>query len=280
MYIFSSYRLQSISTRRTQRIRWCCACRGVAHKLQSVRQQPTKKVRTCTVCSAPAHELHLSANKYTEDPLMPSLLLGSSSNAVNQQTSYKEGPHVVPFVALQLINCRYSSQQTSLHRSACTPSVALLLMNYVMICLLRKRSLGQICGHTESNGGSRSGSRRVHGLCRRETGGHLKVMRWLKTQKCVMEPSLYAIAAKHGHLEPLKCMWLAVPELDASVCDRAAMAGHLNIVKWARDNDCRWDQCTFSLAAMGGDMFFLEWLWLNGCPWDQLTCYTLPSPII
>lgn len=69
-------------------------------------------------------------------------------------------------------------------------------------------------------------------------GGHLNVMRWLKKQNCVMARSLYAIAAKHGHLELLKCMWLDRPKLDASVCDRAAMTGHLNIVQWARQNDC------------------------------------------
>lgn len=63
--------------------------------------------------------------------------------------------------------------------------------------------------------------------------GQSKAMRWLKKQNCVMGPSLYAITAKHGHLELLKCMWLDGPELliDASVCDRTTLAGHLDIVK-------------------------------------------------
>lgn len=37
-------------------------------------------------------------------------------------------------------------------------------------------------------------------------GGHLHVMRWLKKQNCVMGPPRYDIAAKNGHLEPVKCL--------------------------------------------------------------------------
>jgi len=88
------------------------------------------------------------------------------------------------------------------------------------------------------------------------------------------------LAARHGHLETLKC-W---KEEDCSfaaelrgesglrVCERAAGGGHLEVLKWARENGCPWNEWTCAWAAAGGHLEVLWWARENGCPWNEAAC--------
>ena len=103
-------------------------------------------------------------------------------------------------------------------------------------------------------------------------GGHLNVMQWLHSNGCPWNENTCTQAAYSGHLEVLQwarangCPW------NANTCSFAAMGGHLNVLQWLHSNGCPWNAQTCAFAAKGGHLEVLQWARRNGCPWDAGTC--------
>ncbi len=57
--------------------------------------------------------------------------------------------------------------------------------------------------------------------------GHLNVVKWARTNGCV---------------------------LGFQTCSRASKSGHLDVLKWARANGCNWNSLTCSDAAQSGHL--------------------------
>ena len=79
------------------------------------------------------------------------------------------------------------------------------------------------------------------------TGGHLEVMKWLRSEGCP---------------------W------DEGTCSMAAMGIGDEILKWLRSQDppCPWDYSTPDAAAFSGNVFALEYAVENGCDFDPDAC--------
>jgi hypothetical protein len=103
-------------------------------------------------------------------------------------------------------------------------------------------------------------------------GGHLTVLKYLRSIQCPWGNYTCAYAAKNGHLDVLQwchengCPWRAI------TCANAANNGHLNVIKWCRQNGCSWDARTCANAAENGHLDVIKWCRENGCPWDENTC--------
>ena len=101
-------------------------------------------------------------------------------------------------------------------------------------------------------------------------------MQWLKTQEeFKLDKWLFASegAAAGGHLEILKWLKSEGFPWDERACKRAAQHGHFEILKWLRSEGCPWDASACSRAAAGGHLEVLRWLRSEGCPWDRWTWY-------
>ena len=103
-------------------------------------------------------------------------------------------------------------------------------------------------------------------------GGHLEVLKWLRSEGCPWDDDICSYAAREGHLEVLKwvrsegCPW------DAYTCSQAAEGGHLEVLRWLRSEGCPWDDDICSYAAREGHLEVLKWVRSEGCPWDAYTC--------
>jgi hypothetical protein len=103
-------------------------------------------------------------------------------------------------------------------------------------------------------------------------GGHLHILKWLRTKGCCWDRFTCLDAAENGHFEVLQwaktdgCPW------DIYTCSNAAKNGHLAILQWARENGCPWDEYVCTCAAGSGHFEILHWARENGCPWDCETC--------
>lgn len=80
-------------------------------------------------------------------------------------------------------------------------------------------------------------------------------------------------AAKHGHLDFLKCLRENHCPWNKMTCIAAAENNHLDILQWARQNGCPWDKWVCVCTAMKGHVEVLQWLRQNGCPsCDEMIC--------
>jgi hypothetical protein len=78
-----------------------------------------------------------------------------------------------------------------------------------------------------------------------------------------------AYAAKHGHLDFLKCLRENDCPWNRVTCIEAVMNGHLDVLQWAQQNGCPWDKWTCIHAAIKGRLDILQWARQNGCPCDD-----------
>ncbi len=101
--------------------------------------------------------------------------------------------------------------------------------------------------------------------------GHLKVLRWARSQGCPWNKKICNKSACGGHLEVLQwarsqgCPW------SRWTCAFAAYGGHLEVLQWARSQGCPWDEWTCAFAACGGHLEVLQWAISQGCPWNEDT---------
>jgi hypothetical protein len=79
-------------------------------------------------------------------------------------------------------------------------------------------------------------------------------------------------ASQGGHLEVLKWLRSIGSQMNEVACSFAAMGGHLNVLQWLHSNGCPWNAQTCAFAAKGGHLEVLQWARGNGCPWDAGTC--------
>ena len=104
-------------------------------------------------------------------------------------------------------------------------------------------------------------------------GGHLAIMKWLRSEGCPWDASACEWAASGGHLDMLK--WLrseGCPWDEDILCTRAAGGGHLDVLKWLRSEGCPWNKDACEGAANGGHLDVLKWLRSEDCPWNERTC--------
>ena len=103
-------------------------------------------------------------------------------------------------------------------------------------------------------------------------GGHLEVLKWLRSQGCPWDVRACWRAAKGGHLETLKWLRSEGCPLHANACAGAARGGHLEVLKWLRSEGCPWDEGTCEEAASQRHssiyLDVLKWAMNNGCPYE------------
>lgn len=119
--------------------------------------------------------------------------------------------------------------------------------------------------------------------------GHRAAIKWLRTEcgfqwNCgSCKSSVAGFAALGGHLKVLKWLKTVGCPLDASTCAGAAEGGHLEILAWLREKEegskskkakprCPWAESTCTEAAAAGHLDVLKWARKIGCPWDDSTC--------
>ena len=69
-----------------------------------------------------------------------------------------------------------------------------------------------------------------------------------------------AMAARGGYLRMLKWMRENKCPWDSKTCFEAGKAGHLEVLKWIHGQKCEWDVFAGRLAAKYGHLHVLEWL--------------------
>ena len=102
-------------------------------------------------------------------------------------------------------------------------------------------------------------------------GGHLEVLKWLRSIGSQMNEVACSFAAFGGQLEVLKWLRANGCPWNTGTCAQAAGVGNLEILQWARANGAPWDEKTCAFAAHFGKLEVLQWLRANGCPWDMQT---------
>ena len=107
------------------------------------------------------------------------------------------------------------------------------------------------------------------GACK---GGHVEIMKWLRSVGCFWDERACFAAAKGGHVEALQWLRREGCPWDEQACAGAAEGGHLEILKWLRSEGCPWSAGACSGAAMGGHLEILKWLRSEGCPWNAWAC--------
>ena len=103
--------------------------------------------------------------------------------------------------------------------------------------------------------------------------GNLDVLRWFQKNEplYIMNEYMCAMAASGGHIKVLGwlrqygCPW------EEDTCCEAAEAGHLDVLKWLRNQDppCPWDESACYAAAYMGHLDVLKWLRETSAPWHQ-----------
>jgi len=131
------------------------------------------------------------------------------------------------------------------------------------------------------------------------SGGHMEILKWLRSNGCPWCKKTCKAAAKHGHLEILKYARMNGCPWDKKTCKAAALSGHAEVLRWAREQGCPcdentcysaareghfealivarqlgcpWNKKTCEYAALGGHLEILKYARENGCPWDAWTC--------
>jgi hypothetical protein len=135
-------------------------------------------------------------------------------------------------------------------------------------------------------------------------GGHLELIKWLRSRGVPITASAAAGAAQAGHLHVLEWMHEQDPQSgwirDGAVASGAAFGSHDHILLWfdsiggkyspeichifaakdrldllvrARDSGCEWYSDTICrAAARGGSIGVMRYLRGCDCPWDELAC--------
>ncbi|MDE2102593.1 MAG: hypothetical protein KGL39_35425 [Patescibacteria group bacterium] len=93
--------------------------------------------------------------------------------------------------------------------------------------------------------------------------GHMRPLRWIKDIGVKLDQSLVSIAAKYGHLTLLKWLRLHGLPVDQSVHETAASNGHYRIVAWLASKGFTPTQYLKYLASASGHVHFLEWWYDN-----------------
>ena len=107
------------------------------------------------------------------------------------------------------------------------------------------------------------------GACK---GGHVEIMKWLRSVGCFWDERACFAAAKGGHVEALQWLRREGCPWDEQACAGAAEGGHLEILKWLRSEGCPWNESAYLGAAEKGHLAILRWLKSEGCPWDANKC--------
>ena len=103
-------------------------------------------------------------------------------------------------------------------------------------------------------------------------GGHMEIIRWLRSEGCPWNQRACYYPARGGHLEVLK--WLRTLDPPCpwdGVCSSAAGEGQLHVLKYLFENGCPWDDEICSSAAETGHLDVLKYAHENGYPLDE-TC--------
>jgi hypothetical protein len=106
--------------------------------------------------------------------------------------------------------------------------------------------------------------------------GNIKLMKWLKENRCPWNYCTFSFATQHGNLENMKWLLDIKCSLDSSIFYYAAGHGNLENMKWLKANGCPWDNWTFSWAAEYGNLDNMKWLKkrMSLEYLDIYTCYT------
>ena len=91
--------------------------------------------------------------------------------------------------------------------------------------------------------------------------GHLRLLKWAKSQGCIITNALCTAAAQGGHMDVLK--WLRAKEhsWERTTSEAAAKNGHLHVLKWGLAKRCRWShRAAAAAAARAGHLPILEWM--------------------
>ena len=113
------------------------------------------------------------------------------------------------------------------------------------------------------------------------TCGYLDVLKhWENVpadkKKVLWDETACRRAAFGGHLDVLKYLRSQGCPWDSWTCDWAAQKGHLKVLKWARHNGCPWSKWSCTWAAEDGHLDVLKWLRSQKppCPWNKRVCLT------
>lgn len=129
-------------------------------------------------------------------------------------------------------------------------------------------------------------------------GGHLEVLKWLRSIGCRWNDTTFFWAVKCNHVDVVKYMLdngfdivdgagnvaakfgsLAILqlfhslgyELTNSEINYAASGGHLDVIEWALNHGCHFTEHTSRDASANGQLTTLRRLFAKGCPWDEST---------
>ena len=93
-------------------------------------------------------------------------------------------------------------------------------------------------------------------------GGHLWMLKHLRSCGCPWDKSAFAAAADGGHLHVLEQLyiWNDRQINSEEACAAAAGRGHLGILKWLRERRCPWDKRTPIEAARYGHLETLQYV--------------------
>ena len=111
--------------------------------------------------------------------------------------------------------------------------------------------------------------------------GHLKCLQWAQSEGCLWSDFTCQLAAQFGHLECLQ--WArnkGCPMEEFQTSAVAAGGGHLRVLKYLRREGCAWNKNAALKAAEGGHLETLRWLRYKGCPWDEAACRSHGKPNI
>ena len=81
-------------------------------------------------------------------------------------------------------------------------------------------------------------------------------------------------AARGGHLKVLKYLKSEGVAFDSWICSEAAEGGHIDVLKYLKSEGMSFDSKTCLLAAFGGRLEVLKWLRSEegNCPWNIKEC--------
>ena len=83
-------------------------------------------------------------------------------------------------------------------------------------------------------------------------GGHLHVLKWLRSEGCPWGVEVSCGAARGGHLDLIKWVRSQAWLFNEFTCAAAAEGGHLDVLQWLREQDCPWDEWTCNWAIKKG----------------------------
>ena len=95
-------------------------------------------------------------------------------------------------------------------------------------------------------------------------GGQLETLQWLKTLKGFeldrydLYTSILSNACKGGHMDIIRWLKSEGCPMNYEACSGAAKGGQVEVLRWLKSEGCTWDSSTFSSAADGGHLEVLR----------------------